>query len=64
MNNKESIVNKLLYCPIAFAYKADVLRQCVGEKCAWSAGGECAILAILDRLEAIRQEIVKPPKEI
>jgi hypothetical protein len=51
-------------CPIAFAYKADALRQCVGEKCAWSTGSECAILAILDRLEAIRQEIVKPSKEI
>lgn len=55
---------KYKICPIAFAYRADVLRQCVGEKCAWSVGGECAILAILDTLKAIRQEIVRPSKEL
>lgn len=48
-------------CPIAFAHKPDVLRRCVGKNCAWSVDGECAVLAILNRLEAIRQEIVKPP---
>jgi len=47
-------------CPLAFAYNPATLRKCVKDKCAWSIGGECAFVAIFNRLEAIRQEIVKP----
>lgn len=50
-------------CPIAFAYKADTLRQCAGEKCAWAIGNRCAMRVILDKLEDIRMELVRPPVE-
>jgi len=39
-------------------------RFCYEERCAWWTYNKCAIFAILEKLENIRQELVKPLDEI
>jgi hypothetical protein len=38
-------------------------RFCYEDKCAWWIGDKCIISAILEKLEDIRQELVKPLEE-
>ncbi|MEM3698076.1 MAG: hypothetical protein QXQ94_11400 [Candidatus Bathyarchaeia archaeon] len=64
------------FCPLSFNLETPMrikekgewidvnARFCYEDQCVWWVSDRCVIFAILEKLEDIRQELVKPPEEV